>query len=214
MVQAFVEAGDQVMATYRASPLPASDRATAVHLDLLDAASRAAFAARVAALPQTIDVIVLLPGIIAGLSLADYPEGKIDEVISTNFTSQALLLKVLLPMLSDGAHVLLMGSVSGERGSFDPIYAASKGAIIAFGKSLAVSLAPRVRVNVLAPSLIEGSSMWQSMPEERRERHRRASPTGRLVDKNDLAKIIVDVTQPHWSAVNGAVIRINGGSNV
>src|SRR6185369_848950 len=80
LVQAFVEAGDQVMATYRASPLPTSDRATAVHLDLLDAASRAAFAARVAALPQTIDVIVLLPGIIAGLSLADYPEGKIDEV--------------------------------------------------------------------------------------------------------------------------------------
>jgi 3-oxoacyl-[acyl-carrier protein] reductase len=214
LVQAFVEAGDQVMATYRTSPLPTSDRATAVHLDLLDAASRAAFAARVAALPQAIDVLVLLPGVIAGLSLADYSEGKIDEVISTNFTSQAILLKALLPMLSVGAHVLLMGSISGERGSFDPIYAASKGAIIAFGKSLAVSLAPRVRVNVLAPSLIEGSSMWQSMPEERRERHRRASPTGRLVDKNDLAKIIVDVTQPHWSAVNGVVIRINGGSNV
>src|SRR4051812_49124378 len=128
VVQAFVDDGDHVIATYRSGALPTSEGVMAVHLDLLDAESRSAFAARIAALPQGIDVLVMLPGVIAGLSLADYPEAKIEEVIFTNFTSQALLLKALLPMLCTGAHLLLMGSVSGERGSFDPIYAASKGA--------------------------------------------------------------------------------------
>jgi 3-oxoacyl-[acyl-carrier protein] reductase len=215
VVEAFAGAGDRVLATFRTPSAPPAEREVAwVQLDITDAGSRSEFAGRLASLSGGVDVLILLPGVIKGLALAEYPEAAIEEVMSVNFTSQAHLVKAALPHFSDSSQILLMGSVSGQRGSFDPVYAASKGAIVAFAKSLATWLAPRIRVNVLSPSLIEGSSMWQSMVPDRREFHRTKSPTGRLVSNQEIAKIMLDITQPHWRDLNGAVVSVNGGSYV
>ena len=51
-----------------------------------------------------------------------------------------------------------------------------------------------------------------AMPKERHEFHRQQTPMKELVTAEDLAQIIVDLTMPHWRHLNGAVIRINGGS--
>ncbi|MCG8443678.1 MAG: SDR family oxidoreductase, partial [Caulobacterales bacterium] len=105
-------------------------------------------------------------------------------------------------------------SISGERGSFDPIYAAAKGAIMPFAKSLATWLGDRVSVVVVAPGLIEGSAMHDDMAPERRDHHRDATPRGELLSQEGFASLLADLAGAHWAHVNGAVIRVNGGAYV
>jgi len=123
-------------------------------------------------------------------------------------------LRRLLPHFSPGGHVIFVSSISGERGSFDPIYAASKAAQIAFIKSLATWLAPTLRVNAIAPALIADSSMFRSMAPERRQHHVSQTPTKRLTTKEEIAGVIVSLCEPAWDNLNGQVIRINGGTHV
>lgn len=161
-----------------------------------------------------LDVVVFLAGILPGKSLAAYEDALMNEVMSVNFTAQAALLRRLLPHLGDNAQVLLMSSISAERGSFDPIYSASKAAQIAFVKSLATWLAPGIRVNAIAPGLIQDSSMFHAMTPERQAHHAAQTPTKRLTTIDEIAGIVVDLCGPAWANLNGQVIRINGGAHV
>ena len=94
------------------------------------------------------------------------------------------------------------------------VYAASQGAVLSFVKSQAKAMKGRPRVNALTPGLIQDSSMFLDMDEVIRNRHISDTATGELLKLDDLAKIIYDLTQPHWSNLNGACIPINGGAYV
>ncbi len=136
------------------------------------------------------------------------------EVMQVNFTGNAHLLAELLPELEEGCSVVMMSSISARRGSYDPVYAAAKGAVISFVKSLATQLAPHIRINAVAPGLVERTGMWERMEPDRREWHREHTPDKRLARPEDVAGIIVDLTQPRWAHVNGVCLDINGGEYV
>lgn len=180
-------------------------------VDLTDAGSIHRFAQglAVAALKQ-VDALVVLAGLCPGKALADYGMAQIDEVFAVNTLGPMRLIQALLPRLAQGSQVLLMSSISAERGSFDPIYAASKGALAAFVRSMARCM-PAVRFNAVAPGLIEGSGMWAAMAEERRAEHLRQTPTRRLVTLAEIAGIIVELCGPTWQSLNGQVIAVDGG---
>ena len=161
-----------------------------------------------------LDLVVMLPGILLGKNLSSYSADEIESVMNINFNKQALLLKYINPYFAEKSQVIMMSSISAERGSFDPIYAASKGAMISFIKSLSTWLAPKTRFNAIAPGLIENSTMFLDMAEERREFHKNATPTKSLVNSVEIAKVIYDLSKPHWSSLNGVVLRLNGGSYV
>lgn len=97
-----------------------------------------------------------------------------------------------------------MGGDSGE------MFAAVKGAIMAFSRSLAQSLAPQVRVNCLAPGWIQtswgknASASWQ-------ERATRESLRGRWGTPEDVAQIARFLVSPAADFLNGQIIPINGG---
>lgn len=216
ITQRFVAAGDRVLATtHRQSVAPSlTDQVLETRLDLADPASLDRLAATVKAHGAPLDAVVFLSGVLPGKALSAYDDALMDEVMTINFTGQAALLRRLQPHLGEGAHILFMSSVSAERGSFDPVYAASKAAQIAFVKSLATWLAPGVRVNAIAPALIEGSSMFEAMAPERRDHHRKQTPTGRLTTRHELAEVVFSLCGPAWANLNGQVIRINGGAHV
>ena len=71
-----------------------------------------------------------------------------------------------------------------------------------------------IYTNAVSPSLIEGSSMYNEMDSARVDFHKKNSPSGELIYIDDLATIIYDITKPNWQGLNGAVISVNGGSNV
>jgi 3-oxoacyl-[acyl-carrier protein] reductase len=157
------------------------------------------------------DVVIFLPALLLGKSLKEYKSIEINEVIETNFISQASLLQKLMPKLKIKASIIFLSSISGQRGSYDPIYAASKAAQIGFIKSLALWEGSKLRVNGVAPSLIYNSSMFKSMSKKRREHHTSQSPTGKLTTKKEIAKIIFDICGDDWKNVSGQIISVNGG---
>ena len=157
------------------------------------------------------DVVIFLPAIIHGKKLQDYSIEEINSCMNINFNNQAFFLGKILNNLSNKCCVLFVSSISGEKGSFDPIYAASKGAQNSFVKSLALWLSPKIRVNAIAPSLIEDSNMFFNMKNNLRKIHQSTNPMKKLLTLKQLSKIIFDLSSDHWDHLNGQTISVNGG---
>jgi 3-oxoacyl-[acyl-carrier protein] reductase len=100
---------------------------------------------------------------------------------------------------------------TGMEGDSGELFAAGKGAVMAFTKSLARSLAPQVRVNCLAPGWIrtawgsEASAQWQ-------QRAVREAPLARWGTPEDVAATALWLASPAASFITGQVIRVNGGA--
>ncbi len=100
---------------------------------------------------------------------------------------------------------------TGMEGDSGQLFGATKAAVMAFSKSLALSLAPEVRVNCLAPGWIRtawgetASASWQ-------ERVRRETPLARWGTPEDVAAVARWLVSPAASYVTGQVVRINGGA--
>ena len=162
----------------------------------------------------TIDVLISLAGILPGKNLLEYTFEEIDKVLSINFTGQAKLIRNIIPLLSTKSKLLLMSSISGQKGSYDPFYSASKGALLSFVKSVLPSLPTGATINAIAPGLIQDSAMFKNMTFDRQESHKKQVNSGKLLNQDDLAKIIYDLCKDHWSHLNGACIDLNGGQYV
>jgi 3-oxoacyl-[acyl-carrier protein] reductase len=118
--------------------------------------------------------------------------------------------------MKDQGHgtILTMGwdqAETGMAGDSGELFAATKGAIMAFTRSLALSLAPTVRVNALAPGWIktqwgEGASQaWQ-------DRVLRETPMGRWGTPEDVAQVACFLVSPAAAFLTGQIIRVNGGA--
>ena len=206
-IRVLLDAGHDVCATYRSGVPEGLDRAAWVHADVrstvdLDALAKPA---------QGADVLLLLPGLSLGLKLETYDDDRISDVVDVNFSGQFRAIQRIAPVLSDDSHIIILGSQAGQRGSSDPLYGATKGAMHALAKSLAKSLTPQTRVNVVAPGMVTGTAMHDGTSEAVLDMHRRTTPTGHFISADDLARVLLDIMQPHWSQLNGACIDINGG---
>lgn len=205
----------RVLTTYSSqTPASTAEQRNAFHLDLRDDASIDSFVQGIKSISPRVDVAIFLSGILPGKSLGGYEFPEIDEVMSINFNGQAKLLVKMLPLLTERSRLLMFSSISAQRGSFDPIYAASKGALLSFVKSLSTQLPPGARINAIAPGLIQDSAMFEDMKTERREYHRQQVPSGQLLRQQDLANVVFDICQDHWAHLNGACIDLNGGQYV
>lgn len=212
IVERFRAAGSRLIVTYcRNNRFQTTGGLRALPLDLASDASIERFVGDLRSAVEHVDTALFLSGVVPGKSLRDYTMSEIDTTMAVNFAGQAKVIMRLLPMLVPGSQVLLLSSISAQKGSYDPIYAAAKGAVLSFVKSLASNLAPDVRVNALAPGLIKDSAMYRAMTPERREWHRMQTPTKRFLECADLAAVIFDLSQDHWSHLNGACIDLNGG---
>jgi 3-oxoacyl-[acyl-carrier protein] reductase len=143
-------------------------------------------------------------------------ERKLRELLDVDLTATALLSRdVGARMKARGEGVILnVGwdqADTGMEGDSGQLFAATKAAVMAFSKSLALSLAPEVRVNCLAPGWIrtawgEGaSSVWQA-------RVLRETPLGRWGTPEDVAAAARWLASPAANYVTGQVLRINGGA--
>ncbi len=202
----------RVITTYTSTPLGGgAAKADALHLDLRIDESIESCAQKLQDRLPRIDIAIFLAGILPGKNLGKYEFSDIDEVMAVNFNGQAKLILKILPMLTSRSRLLLFSSISAQRGSFDPIYAASKGALLSLVKSLATGLPPGARINSISPGLIQDSAMFIDMAPERQEYHRNQVPSRQLLRPQDLAKIVFDLCQDHWAHLNGACIDLNGG---
>jgi len=101
-------------------------------------------------------------------------------------------------------------AMSGMAGINPQLFAAVKGGVLSFSKSLARSLAPRVRVNVLAPGWIE-TSFGTELDETRRQAVAESTPLARWGVPDDVAGAAVFLASPAATFITGQAIMIGGG---
>jgi 2-amino-4-hydroxy-6-hydroxymethyldihydropteridine diphosphokinase len=143
-------------------------------------------------------------------------ERKLQQLLAVDVTATMILSREVGRLMRDaGSGVIVnMGwdqAESGMEGDSGELFAASKGAVMAFSRSLALSLAPAVRVHCLAPGWIrtawgEGASrQWQ-------ERVFRETPLRRWGRPEDVAAAARWLVSPAAAFLTGQILRINGGA--
>ena len=201
-----------------ATQLAGSDRHAGTFLaDLSDSQAVGQLIADVGRdLPQ-IDTLVLVAGadVLTGPAAKWSFEQKLDQLLRVDVVSTMLLARGIGQWMRDreGGSIVTIGwdqAATGMEGDSGELFAATKGAVMAFTKSLARSLAPKIRVNCVAPGWIrtswgEGASdVWQ-------QRAVRESMLGRWGTPADIANTVLWLVSPQAAFVTGQVIPVNGG---
>ena len=124
--------------------------------------------------------------------------------------------RAALRVLRPAGAMVIVSSTAGQRGeAFHADYAASKGAVIAFTKSLAVEAAPGIRVNAVAPGWVDTEMCAQPFAADGgagRGRVEAGIPLGRVASPEDLAGPIVFLCSPLARHITGEIVNVNGGS--
>ena len=149
------------------------------------------------------------PAPVGGMSDDQWSRTMRENVDAMFFTSRAVAR-----VISTDGRIVMVGSTAGQRGEADHAdYAASKGAMMSFVKSLCIELAPRgVTVNCVAPGWVDTEMAAPAYVDGGRERVGKTIPIGRVASADDIAGPIVFLCSPLARHITGEVVNVNGGS--
>lgn len=161
-----------------------------------------------------IDTLVCAHGVTRDALFAMAPERDWLEVLDANLTGAMRCARaVARPMIgAGGGAIVLVASVAAIRASPGQAgYAASKGGLLSFTKTLAAELGPRgVRVNAVVPGLID-AGMVKRMDRRRRDERAAHVPLGRLGEAREVAEAVRFLASDAASYVTGHALVVDGG---
>jgi 3-oxoacyl-[acyl-carrier protein] reductase len=225
---ACARAGADVALTYRANHHGAREvereihatgrRAAVLQLDLADESSVRALGPAAGDALGRLDVWVNNAGadILTGAGASLSPLEKLDTLLAVDLRGTMLAswqAAEILGAQDEGGVIINMSwdhVLTGMAGPNPQMYSAVKGGILSFSKSLARSVAPRVRVNVLAPGFIE-TSFGEGADETWRRTVVDVTPLKRWGTPDDVAGAAVFLASPAASFLTGQMIMVGGG---
>ena len=140
-----------------------------------------------------------------------------DETIDINLKGVFNVCNAVVPLLkkNGGGRIINISSTAGQRGeAFHAHYAASKGGILAFTKSLSTELAPyKILVNAVAPGWVDTELNEEVFADDDfREKVISTIPLRRIASAEDVAGAVLFLASNLANHVTGATINVNGGS--
>lgn len=189
----------------------AGRRAVLVKADLAEPEGPAQVAAAAADAFPRLHALVHNAGFYERSGFRGQDEAAWRTTLAANLEAPAHLTRRLLPRLADGASVVFVSSIVAVRGSdHGPAYAAAKAGLLGLTRTLALELAPKVRVNAVAPGYVDTAILASDTPAKRRARAAKV-PLGRVASPEDVAGPVAFLCGPDSGYVTGAVLHVNGG---
>jgi 3-oxoacyl-[acyl-carrier protein] reductase len=147
------------------------------------------------------------------LPLKDMPVARWRRTLAANLDSVFLSARAALGLMRQGGRVIIVASTAGQRGeAFHADYAATKGALIALTKSLAIELAPELTVNCVAPGWVDTDMSLPAFTDDNRKRIEQTIPLRRIATAEDIAGPILFLCTDLARHITGEVLNVNGGS--
>ena len=210
------EAAKQVAAAIRA----AGGQAAAIRCDITERASVDAAVAATQAQLRPIAVLVNNAGWDVFKPFAKTEPAQWDKLIAINLTGALHMHHAVLPGMVErkAGRIVNIGSDAARVGSSgEAVYAACKGGLVAFSKTIAREHARHgITVNVVCPgptdtALLAGVAEGAPSPQKLMEAFARAIPLGRLGQADDLASAIAFFASDDASFITGQVVSVSGG---
>lgn len=153
--------------------------------------------------------------LVARSSIADCPLELWKQALDVNVTSAFLVTQAAIPALKASGHGSIINNLSlsvqtGGSGGAGP-YAAAKGALLVFTRTLAKELAPLVRANSIMPGVVETPHHEQFTSAEKMDDYRRQTPLGRNAQSAEIAQAVLFLASDASSFMTGGIIDLNGG---
>ncbi|OCA69218.1 short-chain dehydrogenase [Chryseobacterium contaminans] len=164
-----------------------------------------------------IDILLINAGITKFATIEETSENLFDEIMNVNFKGAYFTLSRFIPLLNDGASVIMLSSTSATISPQSAsIYAASKAAINAVVKIAALELASRkIRINAVSPGPIATEIMDKIGLTEDLENHLIQSiPLKRMGKAKEVAEMIYFLTSENASFLTGANFLVDGGQSI
>ena len=197
-----------------------SDRATGVTGDISKLADLDRLYDAVRARGNGLDVLVANAAVGTFVTLEQTTEEHFDQTFGVNTRGTLFTVQKALPLLNDGASVILTGSTAADRGmeAFGA-YAASKAAVRSFARTWSTELKSRgIRVNVVSPAWIETPGGTAAFGDEETARamkeHVAATVAkGRMGQPEEAAAVVAFLASEQSSYVVGSNLYVDGGAN-
>jgi 3-oxoacyl-[acyl-carrier protein] reductase len=206
------EDADRVVATLRKQKVKAA--AFASDISTRDGADKLVQDA--AAALGGIDFFVGNAGIwpVDDVPVSDMDDHRWRRTMAENVDSMFFTTRAVARVMANQGRIVLVASTAGQRGEANHAdYAASKGAMISYVKSMCIELAPRgITVNSVAPGWVDTEMAEPAFGGGAKERIAKGIPVGRVASPRDIAGPIVFLCSELARHVTGEIVNVNGGS--
>ncbi|HPH98504.1 MAG TPA: SDR family NAD(P)-dependent oxidoreductase [Anaerolineaceae bacterium] len=218
----FAEEGADVILSYHRGQTGAAQAAEEVRrlgrearllqMDLSKAQAISSAAEQLKADGVELDILVLCAGLNMLTPYQEITPEEWEKVLGINLNGSFYAIQAFAPLMRDGGAIVTVASVAAQTGAAHHMhYAAAKAGLVNLTKSAARALAPRLRVNCVAPGITltpMGEDTIAAMPPDYAQKKLLVQ---RYATADEMARCIVFVASPVAGFMTGATVDINGG---
>jgi NAD(P)-dependent dehydrogenase (short-subunit alcohol dehydrogenase family) len=167
-------------------------------------------------LGRRIDILFANAGIAEAAPLGEISEEHFDRIFGVNVRGTLFTVQKALPLLNDGASIILASSIVGSKGfAGRSVYSATKAALRSFARTWTTDLkSRRIRVNVISPGPIDTPGLQglsQKDSEGLADLYRDRVPLGRVGRPDEIASVVSFLASDDSSYVAGTELFVDGG---